>query len=561
MPNFNDLIKTLTGAIDGFNDRLPALQKGVLGEVMEQIKGFDVKNGKVANSVKNIRLLNSIKNRLRRVILTPEYKSEVRDYLKVFNEIDKFHRSYFRETEKNFKPPAVVAAIKEQTIDDVVKKLTEAGIGVNVGDRITDILRQNITSGVEYRDLAEQLRESILKTGTPGILERYVKQIATDAANQYSAQYMNTVSGDLGYEWFRYQGKDILTTRHFCDAMTDRQYFHVSEVPDLLEAKDLYYSDEGQQVKVPIYARTGLPHGLIEGTNVENFFVRRGGYNCGHQIFPVIERIVPKDIVARVKATAEYQRFKGIEPVEKPKPVPKPVKEIKFAPKDKTIESMKVASKKMMETLAGRKFAEVIVSPQMTAERFEKYNKQLEKLGNEYDAFKDRKIASEAELSYRSDKKTKLSFESKENSYGFVQFSGVKGSIIEANFGHRHGSERPMTDERIAIAFSTLTHEFAHTITKADKGARTLILTGLPARGKAFWKELDVLRKEYHKKLKALSADGKRQDYYDYSLGQYASTNHNEFMAEAFTEYKLSSQPSEMAVKVGKLIDKYYKKK
>ena len=43
-------------------------------------------------------------------------------------------------------------------------------------------------------------------------------------------------------------------------------------------------------------------------------------------------------------------------------------------------------------------------------------------------------------------------------------------------------------------------------------------------------------------------------------LGDYADYNHNEFMAEAWTEYKLSSNPSKYAVEVGKLIDKYYKK-
>jgi len=48
---------------------------------------------------------------------------------------------------------------------------------------------------------------------------------------------------------------------------------------------------------------------MIPDTNAENFFVRRGGYNCGHQIFPVIERLVPKDIQDRVKATAAYKRF------------------------------------------------------------------------------------------------------------------------------------------------------------------------------------------------------------------------------------------------------------
>jgi hypothetical protein len=43
-------------------------------------------------------------------------------------------------------------------------------------------------------------------------------------------------------------------------------------------------------------------------------------------------------------------------------------------------------------------------------------------------------------------------------------------------------------------------------------------------------------------------------------LGTYASKNIDEFMAEGFTEYKLSSNPSKFAIEIGKLIEKYFKK-
>ena len=311
MPDYNELIETIDKAINGFNDSLPKIQKEILADVLDQIKKFDTRDKRITNTVKNIRLLNTIKNRLKKIILTDNYKGEVKEFLKVFTDVSTFQNAYFAEAEKNFKPPAIVKEIKVQTIDDTINRLTEAGIGVNVSDKIAELLKQNVTTGVKYSDLAAQLREYILTTETPGVLERYVGQITTDAVNQYSRQYMNTISSDLGYEWFRYQGKDILTTRPFCDAMTDRKFFHVSEVPDLLVAKDLYYSSDAGQVKVPIYEKTGLPNGMIPDTNAENFFVRAGGYNCGHAIFPVIERIVPKDVVERVKATAAYKRFKS----------------------------------------------------------------------------------------------------------------------------------------------------------------------------------------------------------------------------------------------------------
>jgi hypothetical protein len=311
MPDYNALIETIEKSINGFNDSLPKIQKEILADVLDQIKKFDTRNKRITNTVKNIRLLNTIKNRLKKIILTDNYKGEVKEFLKVFTDVSTFQNDYFKEAEKKFTPPKVVKEIKKQTITDTINRLTEAGIGVNVSDKIAELLKQNVTTGVKYSDLAAQLREYILTTETPGVLERYVKQIATDSVNQYSAQYMNTISGDLGYEWFRYQGKDIKTTRPFCDAMTDRKFFHITEVNDLLAAKDLYYSSEEGQVKVPIYEKTGLPHGLIPDTNAENFFIRRGGYNCGHQCFPIIEKLVPLEKRNEVYATAAYKRWKS----------------------------------------------------------------------------------------------------------------------------------------------------------------------------------------------------------------------------------------------------------
>ncbi|MER3499851.1 MAG: hypothetical protein C4308_15185, partial [Chitinophagaceae bacterium] len=164
-----------------------------------------------------------------------------------------------------------------------------------------------------YKSLQEQLNNLLTQSGgTDGAILKYTKQITTDAVNQYSAQYMQNMTSDLGYEWYRYQGKNIDTSRPFCFAMTEREYFHITEVQDLLAAKDLYYTEDGEKKRVRIYKRTGLPYGMIEDTDESNFFVRRGGYNCGHQIFPVAESRVPQEHKERVYSTPAYRMWKGV---------------------------------------------------------------------------------------------------------------------------------------------------------------------------------------------------------------------------------------------------------
>lgn len=272
-----------------------------------QIKRLDLKDGRIAVTVKNLSILNSIKNKLNRIVLNKDYLTEVKDFAKTFNEVFKLQSEYWKGIESKFKPRPLLKAIRNQAITDTVASLTDSGISANVSDAIIGILRTNITSGGSYADLQAQLRESLVNTpNSKGVLDRYVKQITTDSIHQFNRQYTQIVSSDLGYEWYRYMNTDIKTTRCFCDAMTDKDFFHISEVPELIKGKGGLLCD-GEPVK--IYAKTKLPYGMIEGTNAENFFIRAGGWNCRHSIQPVNVRQVPAGVRAAIEATAAYQSY------------------------------------------------------------------------------------------------------------------------------------------------------------------------------------------------------------------------------------------------------------
>ena len=302
-----NIAETIQKALLKFEKSIPSLQSKLYKELINEVKKLDVKGDKLAVSVKNLSTLNSIKNKLNKIILNKQYKDQIKEFAKTFNDVYGLQFEYWKSIESTFKPKPILKAIRNQSISDVVAQLTTQGISANVSDNIIGILRTNITAGGSYSDLTEQLRQSL--TNTPeskGILDRYVKTIANDSINQFSRQYTQIVSNDLGYEWYRYMNSDIETTRCFCDAMTDKDYFHVTEIPKLLEGKGLECNGE----PVPIYAKTGLPYGMIEGTNPDNFFIRAGGWNCGHSINPVADRQVPKAIFESVSQTPEYKAYK-----------------------------------------------------------------------------------------------------------------------------------------------------------------------------------------------------------------------------------------------------------
>lgn len=316
MASFNDILKRIDEAIEGFNNKIPASQKAMLEGIEEELLRLDVKDGRIKTTVANLKIIASIKNKLLKIVLNEDYMAEVKNFAKAFVDVTDLQNEYWRAVEKKFKPSSILKEIRGQAIADTVNKLTEAGIGLNVTTTIEDILRTNITSGGPYKDLVKQLRETVVGTvDKEGFVAMRAKQVTTDAIHQYNANYTQLVSSGFGFEWYAYQGTDIKTTRPFCDAMSDRRYFHVSEVPDLLAAHDLYHVKDSQRLKVQINPKTELPYGMIPGTNPENFFIRRGGYNCGHQIRPVSENLIKaqdKPLYDQILTSAKYKAWKSV---------------------------------------------------------------------------------------------------------------------------------------------------------------------------------------------------------------------------------------------------------
>ena len=194
------------------------------------------------------------------------------------------------------------------------------------------------------------------------------------------------------------------------------------------------------------------------------------------------------------------------------------------------------------------------LSQDITLNQLNRYNFQLNKLSLDY------KLSP-----HLGDYPINLKYKSDSTSYGWVTSTDYK--IYEINFGHQtDGSARLVNRvykdefgyERFAakskvdesnLDIATLTHEFAHVISVRNK-----TMEAKYGELKMFWSELGKIKKSY---LKDINDQDKIESVF---LGKYASTNENEFMAEAFTEYKLSSNPSKYALEVGKLIDFYFKK-
>lgn len=288
----DELLKLIEDAVNTFEGQLPAIERNMLSRIQLLIKELEIKNGTILNTTANLKLIGRINAELKSAILSPKYLEAVQEFVNVFNKVATLQQKYFKTNFNELPAKEKLDLIQKQSKDAIVKKLTGSGLDANVVSEVEDILRKNITTGGSYNALSTQMQEFMV-SGAPeqhfGKISAYAKTIVVDAINQFSAQYHEIVTEDLGLEWRMYVGSNIATTREFCELMTEKKYVHRSELPQII--KGLI---DGHQCK--INPRTKLWYGAIEGTTIATLPIDRGGHRCGHQFIAVSRMVVPKEI-------------------------------------------------------------------------------------------------------------------------------------------------------------------------------------------------------------------------------------------------------------------------
>lgn len=278
-----------------FNATLGPMDNRIYDSISELLKDLDTKGDKIVASVKNLKLIGKIMSKLNKIVVDDEYKANVKEFVSTFNDIFKLQNQYFKLLESKFTVTPLLQAIREEAIDSTLQQLLEDNVNIGAGN-VRDVLRQNITSGGSYKDLMKTMAGVIKGDGdNGGVYTSRTKTATITTVSQYSRQYSHTVAEGLSFEWYQYAGSTMTTTRCFCQAMVKKRYFHKSEIPDLLKGNFEEYDKEGCDLN----PKTGLPQGMIKGTNVSNFMTYAGGWNCQHSIFPVPASRVPADIRAK----------------------------------------------------------------------------------------------------------------------------------------------------------------------------------------------------------------------------------------------------------------------
>jgi len=290
MTEINNILKAIDDTQANFDGTIDGAQKRMLSEVLTLSKDLTLKNGKVVASVENLKLINQIKNKLNKAVVSKEYLKDIDKLAKGFDAIQSEQMVYFSTISQGKPKAEKYNLLKQIALDNTVSQLTESGIDANVTSKVKDILLKSITSGSKYADMVGEMTNFLSDNENgQGALKRYSQTYVNTALNQYAGQNNKLMTEDLGLKWYVYRGSLRETSREFCVHLEEKEYVHESEISEIVKG-----NIDG--FKCEIYDKTGLPKGMIDGTTESNFEVNCGGWNCNHKLIPVMDSYVPKNL-------------------------------------------------------------------------------------------------------------------------------------------------------------------------------------------------------------------------------------------------------------------------
>lgn len=281
-----NVIDDLVGAADTrYTNSIGRIQKDLYNQLGVILKDLELdSDGYIKQNAANRRVMSTAEAKIHDVFSSSLYTTAVSNYVQVVPKVDVQNVKYFKAISESFPPQRqFLKNLQNEAIATIEKYVLQDGLQSQVVSPLVQILNQNINSGGQFSGFLQQVRDYVVGNNqVDGRALSYSRTYLRDSLFTYSRTYQQSVTNDLGLEWYLYSGGVMDKTRPFC---TDRSgnYYHHSEIES--------WASESWA-------------GKKQGTTESSIFLFAGGWNCGHSIIPVSEIIVPEEILARIKKPA-----------------------------------------------------------------------------------------------------------------------------------------------------------------------------------------------------------------------------------------------------------------
>lgn len=290
----DDLIALIDGTLAAFGAATTEAERELLDGLTALLDDFEYTSGSgVRQTAANIRRIADIRAEATRILTSGAFAVAVAQYTSAFAQVQQLANAYFQQAVTDFAAQPVLEALRQEAVQQAVGTLAGAGINAGVSAQIEKLLMDNVATGASKAQLAGALRQNLLSSGgTNGLLARYAETYTDTSLHTYARQYMDLVAGDLGLDWYLYEGSKKETSRPFCIRFAGK-YWHKREVQNM---------GRGLQPSGLTPLSADELQGRIKGTNASSIFSNAGGWRCRHLFIPVAIEAVPDSAIKRAKA-------------------------------------------------------------------------------------------------------------------------------------------------------------------------------------------------------------------------------------------------------------------
>lgn len=257
------------------------VQNRLYDQVVTVLKDLELDaDGYILQNSANRKVISKANDKINEVFASTAYTNAVSNYINIIPKVDASNVKYFTGISPGFKPNRLfLRSLQADTIATVEQYVLKDGLQSQVIGPLSQIMNQNVNSGGRFTGFLDQIRDYIKGTETvEGRAMRYTRTYLTDTLFTYSRTFQQSITNDLGLEYYLYSGGTIETTRPFCNDRAGK-YFHRKEIESW----------------------AGLEWaGKKAGTTESSIFLFAGGWNCQHQLIPVSTLVVPKEVLERV---------------------------------------------------------------------------------------------------------------------------------------------------------------------------------------------------------------------------------------------------------------------
>lgn len=276
---------------DLYERQLNSIQSSIYSQIITESKKLEVdKDGYIKQNQANRKQLTKINLLVDQALRKSNLKKATENQVRKIGKINKLSEEYFNSFDK-FKPnKGYITSLQRQTVEEVSNFILQDGAQANFVTPLKAVVNRNINSGGSYSGFLDELKTFIKGAENNGAMVKYANTWLRDSLFNYSRSYQQSVTADLKLEWYLYSGGLIKDSRDFCISRAG-QIFNHKEIE-----KWAALTWQGKR----------------SGTSKSSIFVFCGGWNCIHQLIPVSDKVVSKQ-VKDVTALQDRARESGPE--------------------------------------------------------------------------------------------------------------------------------------------------------------------------------------------------------------------------------------------------------